>query len=43
MNANIINGLDDSQEKVYYHIKECWNKTVLETTELFCESQINIL
>jgi superfamily I DNA and/or RNA helicase/very-short-patch-repair endonuclease len=37
-NDNIINGLDDSQKKVYYHIKEYGDKTVLETTELFCVS-----
>ena len=35
---NIINGLDDSQKKVYYHIKECGDKTVLKTTDIFCVS-----
>ena len=35
---NNISRLNDRQEKVYYHIKEYGDKTVLETTELFCIS-----
>ena len=35
---DVINTLNDAQEKVYYHIKEHGDATVMQTTEIFCVS-----